>query len=130
MNRSCDTIDSLDSGIGLHSGDLSNSKGSDDQQKQTRPVPAPRVRKLTVPSSPVAAPRIGKLAVSESPLPAPRVRGSVDNFREVKLQSAGRSESIRPRMPDVTSRDSPTSDKYRNHDRRTSYLGAKDVSKR
>ena len=132
MSRSCDTIDSLDSGIGLHSGDLFNSEGIDDQQRQTRPVPAPRVRKLMVPSLPVAAPRIGKMAVSEFPLPAPRVRGSVnrENFRVLELQSAGRSESIRPRMQDVTSRDQPTSDKYRNHDRRTSHLGKKEVSKR
>ena len=124
MSRSCDTIDSLDSGIGLHSGDLFNSEGIDDQQKQTRPVPAPRFRKLSVPSLPVAAPRIRKLAVSESPLPAPRVRGSVDrdNFQEVELQSAGRSESIRPRRQDILSQDHLTSDKYGSQDRKISHV--------
>ena len=129
VNRSCDTTDPLSSSFGHNSGDLFNSEESDDSQ--SLPVPAPRVRKLAetklhVPAprvrklaDPVPAPRVRKLAFSESPVVAPRVRGLVDNFRVVELQSAGRSQSIRPRKQDVTRKDHSTSDKYR--DKRTDH---------
>ena len=136
VNRSCDTTDPLSSSFGPNSGDLFDSEESDDQPRREKPVPAPRVRKLAVPGptmsaprqlavteSPVPAPRVRKLAFSESPVVAPRERRSVDrdNFRVVELQSAGRSQSIRPRKQDVTSKDQPTSDKYESRDRRTSH---------
>ena len=90
-------------------------------------MPAPRVRKLMVPSLPVVAPpvpapRIRKLAVSEAPLSVPRVRESLgrDNYRVVELQSAGRSGTIRPDIPDVMMRDCRAPDRYRSHDRDSS----------
>ena len=125
VNRSCDTTNSLNASVGPQSGDLFSSEESDDQPRQERPVPAPRVRKLMVPSLPVAAPpvpapRVRKLAESECLVNRPRVRESVgrDNYRVVELQSAGRSEMIRPDSPDVMMRD--YRDRYRSHDRDSS----------
>ena len=130
VNRSCDTTNPLSSSFGHNSGDLFNSEESDDSQSlpvlapraETKlHVPAPRVRKL---ADPVPAPRVRKLAFSESPVVAPRERRSVDrdNIRVVEIESARRSQSIRPRRQDIISKDHLTSDRYESRDRRTGHI--------
>ena len=132
VNRSCDTADSLNASIGPHTGDLFDSAESDDQVRQGRPVPAPRVRKLAVSGLPVSAPQIRRLAVPESHRSAQKASESVgrDNYRVVELQSIGRSESTRLSIPDVTVRDYRTPDKCRSHAKDNSRSRRDKVSKR